>query len=300
MRFPFILLTVGCGNVATNRAPDASPDATTDAGIDTTSRRCDPAKPFADIRPVDGVNTVDGDENPSISPDELTMYFASNRASPGTADYDIYAAQRTDRDAAFGAPVRLTSVSSGADDRAPAISADGLTLFLHSSRNTANSYDLFAATRASVATDFGTPVALGADINATAIEESPAITADGHALYFERSTTTSSMFRATLGAAGFGSPVALSELGDAFSPAISSDELTIYFASSRSGNNEIWRATRASTAQPFAAPILVEELASPSQDFPTSISPDGCRIYFWSGRSGGTGDFDIWQATRPI
>jgi Tol biopolymer transport system component len=94
--------------------------------------------------------------------------------------------------------------------------------------------------------------------------------------------------------------VALPELGDAFSPAISSDELTIYFASSRSGNNDIWRANRASTAQPFDTPTHVDELASPSQDFPSSISPDGCRIYFWSGRAGGAGDFDIWQATRPM
>jgi Tol biopolymer transport system component len=295
MRFHALLvLTAGCGNVAANHPPDASADAS----IDTDSRRCDPTKPFADVRAVEGVNSVDGDEYPSMSPDELTMYFASNRASPGTPDFDIYVAQRTDRDAAFGAPVRLTAVSSGSDDRAPSISADGLTLFLHSSRNSADSYDLFAATRASLATGFSTPVALGADINTTAIEEGPAITSDGGALYFERTTTSTSLLRASLGATGFASPVALPELGDASSPAISSDELTIYFASDRGGNLDIWTATRTSTASPFGAPSHVDELASSSQDFPTWISPDGCRMYFWSGRS--SSDFDIWQATRPM
>jgi hypothetical protein len=47
----------------------------------------------------------------------------------------------------------------------------------------------------------------------------------------------------------------------------------------------------------FGTPTHVDELATSSQDFPSWISPDGCRMYFWSG--GAAGDLDIWQATRP-
>jgi hypothetical protein len=40
---------------------------------------------------------------------------------------------------------------------------------------------------------------------------------------------------------------------------VSKDGLTVYFASTRSGDNRIYRSTRPSVGEPFAAPTLVDD-----------------------------------------
>jgi Tol biopolymer transport system component len=294
------MFLVGCGDVAST--PDAR--VTMDAPAmtpDTAAGRCDPNKPFGDIKPVPGVNTTSFDENPSLSPDELTIYFASNRKNGG-ADGNIYVATRANRDDAFGAAAEVTAVNTGADERGPSISSDGLSLYFHSSQT--NGYDLYVSTRANTAAAFGAPVTLAA-LNTADIEESPNITSNGKTLYFDRSSgTTSSLWRSTLGATGFGAPSMVTELDTAaaFTSAVRADDLKIYFASDRNatqGSNDIWAASRASTSDPFGAPTNVTEINSANDDRPGWISPDDCRLYFWSARPGGTGNYDLWQATRP-
>jgi len=84
-------------------------------------------------------------------------------------------------------------------------------------------------------------------------------------------------------------------------PAISPDQLVIYFASARAGgagNFDIWRASRTSTSTAFGAPVRVTELATANDDIPTWISADLCRLYFMSDRSGGMGNLDIYVASR--
>ena len=73
-----VLVLSGCGSI--DQHPDAAPPPP-----DMATGRCDPNKPFADVKPVAGVNTDQWDADPSLSPDELTMYFASIRQSPGSA-----------------------------------------------------------------------------------------------------------------------------------------------------------------------------------------------------------------------
>lgn len=296
-----LLCSIGCGNVGASSAIDAS--------VDTQSIACDPAKPFTDIRQVPGVDTADFDETPSLSPDELVLYFASNRQSPGTANGDIYVATRASRDDTFGPASPVAAVNTGDDERGPAISADGLSLFFHSSRNigVGTSYDLFVSRRPSTAANFGAPVALGPEINTVAIETAPVPSVDGQALYFNRTANNSSstyLWRATLGPTGFGSPVMVDELdtGDAMNATLSADGLTIYFTSNRAGgvgSGDIWVATRANTSKPFGQITDVGAINSISAELTGWISPDGCRLYFWSNRSGGSGDYDLWQATRP-
>jgi hypothetical protein len=302
--FVFVVGVVGCGNVS-HPGPGPGPDAHPMAEPDAVARRCDPSKPFGDIQLIEGVNgTADGvsDESPSVTADELTMVFASNRNDPGTPNFDLFVASRADREAPFGPPSPLSQLNTSSDERGPSVSADGLTLFFHSSRNNATSgYDLFVSTRENPAASFGPAVALGPDINTTLTEVSPFVTADGKSLYFERDdgTNPAQIFRASLGPAGFSSPSPVTELDNPNADVVvlSADELTAYVASDRPGGHgsvDIWRATRATATSTFDAPTNVTELNTPDLEFPTSVSEDGCRIFYWSGRNG----FHVYQATR--
>jgi Tol biopolymer transport system component len=258
--------------------------------------------PFMDVRQVPGINNEDMNEGASLSPDELTIYFASNRQSPGSADGDIYVATRASRDEPFGAAVSLPTVNTGSDERHPSISPDGLTLFFHSSRG--GNYDLYASTRANAAAPFGSPVALPAAINTMDIETGPITTSTGKTLYFERTLASGQVeiWTSSLGAAGFGAPAPVSELdsGNDAAPTPSGDGLTMYFTSWRAGGagkGDAWVATRASTAASFGPATNLTSINTDKDEYVSWISPDDCRLYFWSERGGG--NYELWQATRP-
>jgi hypothetical protein len=113
--------------------------------------------------------------------------------------------------------------------------------------------------------------------------------------------------RIVLGELGaFGPPVLVTELGASgandFKETLRADMLEIYFCSDRPGgpgNQDVWRATRASTSDPWRAPILVAEVSSPSHETGTAVSPDGLTLWVSSDRPGGKGGLDIWVSTRP-
>ena len=101
------------------------------------------------------VNSSYDDLTPSISADGLSLYFGSDRPG-GYGDRDIWVTTRTTTGDPWGEPVNLGPIvnSSGAD-RGPSISADGLSLFLHSERSGGvGGQDIWVTTRT-------TPLTLG-------------------------------------------------------------------------------------------------------------------------------------------
>ena len=293
-----------CGEV--EGSPDAqrpADAAVADGAVDAAvAGPCDLGAPFGDIQRVGGVNTAQADEFVSLSPDELTLYLASNRADPGTPNLDLYVATRSSRGESFSAPVAIDAVNSGSDDRAPEVSADGKALFFHSSRS--GGYDVYVSTRANTAAGFAAPVSV-AGVNSADIEGNPGLAADGETLYFGRYTNNvPGVWRATRGPAGYGSASPVEEINtpNAFWNTTSPDDLAIFFASDRDGGRggaDIYVASRASRTEPFGHITNVAELNTDKSESPDWISPDGCRIYFSSDRPGSDGDFDVWQASRP-
>jgi len=156
---------------------------------------------------------------------------------------------------------------------------------------------------------FSTPEPI-AELNTEAMENSPAISANGLTLYFI------SMRPGGLGNGDiwyatrpdihtvFGDAVNLEEINSTENeraPAISNDELTIYFVSDRLGgvgDLDIWLATRTSTASAFGKPQNLSEVNSIGIENGPYISADGLTIYFTSDRPGSVGRWDIWVATR--
>lgn len=91
------------------------------------------------------LNTTFVESSPIVTPDELHMYFLSNRTGTmGT--YDIYYASRATTADAFGAPVSVTELNSPQLDFPTWISADNCVLYF-SRTTTTRAYDMYYATR---------------------------------------------------------------------------------------------------------------------------------------------------------
>lgn len=90
-----------------------------------------------------------------------------------------------------------------------------------------------------------------------------------------------------------------------FQPALSPDELSLYFTSNRAlglGGNDIWVSHRACVGCPWETPV---DLGSPvntaSTDLAPSISIDGHLLFFSSNRdpAGGAGDIYVSRRADP-
>jgi hypothetical protein len=81
-----------------------------------------------------GINSDAIEEGPTLSADQLEVYFVSDR--PGSAGgLDIWGAQRERVDEPFGEPSPIESVNSPLDDLDLALSSDGQELFFSSARS---------------------------------------------------------------------------------------------------------------------------------------------------------------------
>ncbi|HEV2750026.1 MAG TPA: hypothetical protein VGV12_05815 [Gemmatimonadales bacterium] len=97
-----------------------------------------------------------------------------------------------------------------------------------------------------------------------------------------------------------GAPVnsAANEMNAALSP----DELSLYFISTRAGGQggaDIWVARRASLDGPWGEPVdLGSNINGPGLDAAPAVSIDGHLLFFSSDRAGGQGSNDIYVARR--
>ena len=131
------------------------------------------------------VNTADDDLSPAVSADGLTLLFSSDRPG-GVGGTDLYMATRASTSEPFADVVSLgAGVNTASNETAPALSADGLTLYFGSDRPDGfGSTDLYMATRATTSDPFGDVTNLGADVNTASNDNNPTISADGLMLLF--------------------------------------------------------------------------------------------------------------------
>ena len=215
----------------------------------------------------------------------------------------------------FGTPINLgPNVNTSSDEGGSSISADGLSLYFHSTRPGGyGGYDLYVATRESTEDDWGPAVNLGPRLNSGYHETMPGISADGLTLCFgsDRAGGHGNFDlwvtkRATRNDA-WGPPVNLGPSVNSSSPEyhpnFSSDSLSLYFASNRVewfGRCDLWVTTRATLSDPWGPAVnLGSTVNSSSADYWPSISADALSLFFASGRPGGLGPDDIYVTTRP-
>lgn len=135
---------------------------------------------------------------PELSPNGLSLYFASNRVATGSlGGFDIWVSRRACETCPWEAPVVLgPNVNSPGDEISPAFSDDGRLLFFASARegSMGDDTDIWVSHRKNKHNDFGwgPPVNLGPFVNTDGHETSPAFLPgkgkkNPRTLYFVRS-----------------------------------------------------------------------------------------------------------------
>ena len=222
--------------------------------------------------------------------------------------------RNSNADFTFGEPTNLGPiVNSSSSEWPPSISADGLSLYFCSNRPGGyGGRDLWVTTRPTKDDEWDAPLNLGPTVNSSAKEAFASISADGLSLFFE-STRTGGYgghdlwvtTRATIND-DWSAPVNLgptvnSSSNDA-TPNISTDGLSLFFESDRSGGYggfDIWITTRETTGADWSAPTNLGSTVNLwSWDGGPITSADGLALFFFSNQIGGYGSNDIWVTTR--
>lgn len=267
------------------------------------------------------------DISPSISPDDLSLYFCSDRPG-GLGGNDFYVSQRRSSVEDFETAVNLGPVvNSTGGECAATFSTDGTMMLFTSARaGGAGSNDLWMTIRDDAADDFAwtTPVRLGSGINTAASEVGPYLTrfrgdcdnddddeAEGDAcaadLYFERNTATAGteIFVVTIDRQGqvLTEALPVSELNSPDidgRPTIRFDLREAIFHSTRGGsgvvNIDLFVSLRRSPNDPWLAPERIAALSTPGREERPNLSRDGRTLYLTRGVAGADGD--IWIARR--
>lgn len=315
------MVALACGEFTSSTLDDdagtgdasLTPDADADASpaVDAASGDSGDcwARPFGTPVAVAELNSEALELSVRLSPDERTAFLASNRDG-GAGGVDLYVSTRASRTVPFSAPTGLPQLNTAADETHPTLSFDGLSLYFGSTRlspaSPAVGTDIYVARRGTSTLPFNAP-SFVPELSGTAEDSFPyAAPSGGMYLASNRSGEFQIFFAAAAGAA-FAAPEAIPATHEPGTisnmPVVSADGLWLYFASSRGGAGalgelDIWLAHRPSLGAAFGPPVDVTELNTPSSDRPSWISPDGCRMYLTSTRSGGLGDLDVWRAER--
>lgn len=185
----------------------------------------------------------------------------------------------------------------------PSLSSDGLVLYFGLYVLGGPNETIAFSTRPTVSDPFGLGNTLPIPVNIS-VEGTPRLASDGLTLYFysERAGGLGgrdiySAQRASPSAA-FDVVTHLTEINSAgmdHLPWVSADGLLLYFSSDRAGDLDIYRATRASTADRWRAPERVAELNTTAVDNGMTLTSDEREIVFASYRLGGS---DFFRAVR--
>jgi hypothetical protein len=133
------------------------------------------------------INSPFGAESSSISPDGLTLLWASGDAPGGYGAHDIWMSTRVTRDAPWGEPVNLgPTINTDGGEANAVVSADCLALFFMRclAEDDFGDFDIWMSRRSNVNAEWQTPVKLGPPLNTANSECCPSISSDGITLYF--------------------------------------------------------------------------------------------------------------------
>jgi hypothetical protein len=131
------------------------------------------------------VNSSADEAGPVLSfaePGPPTLYFSSTRAG-GVGGSDLYMSQVTGA-WSFGAAALVPGVNSVYDDLQPSLSPNGRELVFASNRPGSLGFDIWSATRDSIAEGWSEPVNLGSNVNSAGNETRPSLSWDAKMLLF--------------------------------------------------------------------------------------------------------------------
>jgi hypothetical protein len=301
--------TFGGGDDNGTPAPDAAPDVAppppppppqpaspppSDGGVDAAV--CDTKAQFNKPVPVGGVNNGVA-YGARLSQDEQTIFYAT-----GTPARLMVARRSDPKLPAFtgNQPVNGTNGGPGRGEEFPAPTPDGTLLYYDVVPTDGTPGDLYVST---LLPDGGT--AGETFVDAGIVGAAKRFTfATSTTLWFARGILSASdIFFAERASTSVSPATVVNELVTGVedsAPVPTEDLLTLYFKSARTdlggpGGDDIFVATRAKTTDKWGQLRNMTEINSAASDFPTWISPDGCRLYLSSNK---TGSFQIYVASR--
>ena len=245
--------------------------------------------------------TTYANQNPTLTGDVLDIYFTSNR---GDTAADVWTAHRASRSDPFDPPTLVAEVSSPLYETSPAISVDGLSLYVGSDRDgTTGGLDIWVATRSdrnatwsalenltalnSTMNDIPRPPGQHGLVMPMASERD---VTGGYRTFLAVRPDVNQPFDGMVLVAGL---VGGDILADAF---LSDDGLTMFYAAASGGAKpDMYVAWRASTADRFSLPTPLTDLNTAADERDPWLSPDGTLFYFTSDR--GNGVLQIYEAT---
>jgi len=262
------------------------------AGLRPAAEGCE-IGPGVSLGPT--VNSSGFDGSPTVSADGTELLFTSDR----DGQQDIFIATRVRKTDPWSQPVNAGPLVNdpSADDFSLRLSNDGLTLYFASVRPGGfGAADIYMTTRPSRQEPWGPAQNAGAMVNTAAFEAFPTPNADETTLYFNRSTTFDSddsdiwTTRRANRTDRWGEPArvdALNSNAAEFSPSISVDGRTMYFATGRRGHVEVWTSTRTRDDAAWTPPQPLGETVNVplSLTLAPFISRDQRTLYFMAARS---------------
>jgi hypothetical protein len=254
---------------------------------------------FGDVVLVAGVNSEFKDDNPTLTEDQLQLFFSSTRAS----NADVWFAERPSTAEVFSEPVRMATLSTDAFDSSPAVDADGLVLWVGTrSELGAGGVDIWRSRRATRAQPWPAPV-LVPELN-SAQDDIPRPTGYGGLVMPLGSRRGGDLYQTFLARRSspdevFGEPELVEELTrDGFSVAdafLTDDGLSLYYATASDGLGDLQVSRRARVDDPFGEPLALDSLNTEADERDPWLSLDGSTLYFASDREG---ILNLYVATR--
>lgn len=216
-------------------------------------------------------------------------------------------------------PVNLGAVvNSSAGEMNPTLSPDGLSLYFVSNRTGGlGGTDIWVSRRACDECAWGAPVNLGTPINTPGADGAPAISTDGHLLFFfsdrpggfgnldvyvsRRSDTNDDLAWGPPANLGPDVNTAGLDAGVGYAQVREDGFVDLYF--NRAGPpdflEDVYVASVTPQGESRGPAVPVTELNDPgARDFRPAVRSDGKEIYFSSTRSGSLGMVDLWMSTR--
>ena len=267
--------------------------------------RCDPSKPFGEpMMVLEGSFRID--QSARLSPDELTLTYASYGHDGVNGQTELFVATRASTSVPFENPTKIAELSTSESESFPTVTADGLTIYYQGKLDDAG-YGTLRATRPSTTSPWGAPTML-AGLDLSMIYVAP----DGTRLYGVKDLPGGPPYNADLhyvdlpydGGASQVIPGTASG-GLQYWPVMSADGLTLFYSYPMLNPYrwELGVAKRATTSDPFGPVTKVAELdtvagADENADW---VSPDGCTLYIRRVNATIDGNASgLLQATRGL
>lgn len=273
---------------STTAANDSSSDEPSTEPTSEPSLRCAPHE----FGPAERV-TVQGNYgpwiwSPAFSQDGNVMFFTDS-----TNTEILMVATRTQRTALFSGATPAVSPRPQGDVGTPFLSQSELSLYFHSTHNGPANRELYVATRPSPVDAFSNAKQLRG-LNAPNTDHLPWVSPDELTIiYVSARNNGASYFTSTRPTIDddFSPPVAFPSLPGTGRLFITPNGLRAYFVArdrpGGHGSDDIWFATRESTADEFSNITNLHVVNGPASDTDVTLTADGEELFFIRSEAGG-------------